>query len=101
MRSNVSSKVFTMNQNTPPTSRRKLRASWPIPWATRRGGLAFAMADKSRLTCATAKGKVRRAEAIRGRIAHQSTLCEISGKDDTVFSVALGVRARAGAALIY
>src|SRR5437667_10996546 len=46
MRSNVSWNVFTMNQNTPPTSRRKLRVRWPIPWATRTGGWAraFAMA---------------------------------------------------------
>ena len=38
MRSNVSSNVFMVNQNTLPTSRKKLRAKWPIPWAIKTGG---------------------------------------------------------------
>src|SRR5437016_11801243 len=42
-----------MNQNMLPTSRRKLRPRWQIPWATKTGGLAFAVAGKSRLTCPT------------------------------------------------
>src|SRR5207249_6834674 len=47
IRSNDSSNVFAMNQNTLPTSRKKLRERWPIPWATKTGGLAFAMARES------------------------------------------------------
>jgi hypothetical protein len=36
-----------MNQNTLPTSRRKLRERWPTPWATKTGGLGSAMARGS------------------------------------------------------
>src|SRR5436309_2266337 len=47
IRSNVSSNVFAMNQKRLPTSRKKLRERWPIPWATKTGGLALAMARGS------------------------------------------------------
>src|SRR6266567_421085 len=50
IRSNVSSNVFTMNQKRLPTSRRKLRESWPAPWATKTGGLASAMAGEPSLS---------------------------------------------------
>src|ERR1041385_7351732 len=58
IRSNVSSNVLTMNQNTPPTSRRKVRVIWPIPWATKTGGLASAMARNVTLVIDREKSKV-------------------------------------------
>src|SRR6266516_146124 len=46
----------------------------------------------------TAKGKVRRGKAMRGRIALQSTSCEVSRKAHSAFAAALGVHARPHAA---